>query len=591
MQYRFSVFEVDFSSGELSRQGRRVRLQEQPLTVLQSLLERAGEVVTREELQARLWPEGAFVERDEGLNTAVKRLRDALGDSATSPRFVETLPRRGYRFIAPVEATPAPAPEIPAAIPSPLPVSSPSWRGRVVPAILLLVLAAVTLGLVLAKGSGPATPSGRVMLAVLPLDNLSGASADQPLVDGLTEEVIAQLGRLLPERLGVIARTSVMRYREPPGHIREIGRELGVEHVLTGSVRRAGDRVRVTAQLVQVADGGQLWSETWERPLADVFEVQREVARGIARALSLELLPGHEAALARAATDSTEAYQAYLAGRHALARGTAPGFEEAVAAFRRAVALDPGYALAHASLAETYISQVDFYFRAPGEAFAEAQAETRAAAALEPDLPEVQVLLAEVKSKHERTSEGVERAYRRAIELNPSYARAHQKYALYLMDEQRYPEAQAEIGRALTLDPLSPELHMNAGWITLNAGDPEGAVPHLEKALAVEPGYPPAYFFLCWTYRAQGRPGPALEAAQQSVETSGGAPKYVYLLGSTLAEMGRKDEAKAELAKLQTLARNRYVAPVYLERLEAETEGRLTAGPAGERRRIILGSR
>lgn len=432
--------------------------------------------------------------------------------------------------------------------------------------VLILALAALSLGLALARRSGPArhAASDRIRLAVLPL------SGDPVLADGLTEEVIAQLGRLLPERLGVIARTSVQRFRGEDADLHGIGRELGVGYVLEGSARRERDRVRITARLVQVADETQLWSETWDRGIGDVFEVQREVARGVARALSLKLLPEQEAALARATTDSTDAYQAYLAGRHALHQGTARGFEEALVSFRRAAELDPEYALAWAGQAETLLMQADFYMKPPEEALSQAREAVRTASALDADLPEILVLRAELRRKGEQTEEGVERAYRRAIELNPSYAWAHQRYALFLMERHRFPEAEEQIARALELDPLSAEAHMNAGWIRLDAQDYEGAIAHLKRALEVEPGYPAAYFFLSWTYRAQGKMDEALDAARQAVRTSGGAPKYVFLLGSTQAAAGHDKEARAELARLRALAAERWVAPGYLEILERE---------------------
>ena len=566
MTYRFGIFEVDVESGELRKQGRRIHLQEQPLAVLELLLRRPGEVVTREELAARLWPEGAFVERDEGLNTAVKRLRDALGDSASSPRFVETIPRRGYRFVAPVETV---DPHPPAPSPGPPEHARPGRGGdlrwkRPVAILLLLALAALSLGLALARRSH-GLPEDRIRLAVLPLEG------DPALADGLTEELIAQLGRLLPERLGVIARTSVQRFRGE-ADLREVGNGLRVQYVLEGSVRREADRVRISTRLIQVSDETQLWSETWDRGMADLFEVQREVARGVARGLSLQLLPEQEAALARATTDSTGAYQAFLAGRHLLHQGTARGFEEALASFRRAVEIDPEYAVAWAAIAETLLTQADFYLEPAEEVLPRAREAARTAAALDPDLPEVLVLSAELRRKGEQTEEGVERSYRRAIELNPSYAYARQRYALFLMERHRFPEAGREIARALELDPLSPEAHMNAGWIRLDAGDPEGAVLHLRKALEVEPGYPAAWFFLCWAYRAQGKMPEALEAAARSLETSGGAPKYVFLLGSTYAAAGRKDEARAQLVRLRALAAERWVAPGYLENLEREIE-------------------
>lgn len=404
-RWRFAIFEVDLDSGELTRRGVRVPLPEKPFQVLQALIERPGELVTRKQLCERLWSADTFVDFDNNLNAAVRRLREALGDSANRPRFVETLPKRGYRLLAPVEAI-EPAPrrrispdEAPRADVADVADGHPTGLlgrrpilGLVVTltlVVLVLVLRAAMAGKPAPGGEGP-TPTGatpqRLMLAVLPFTDLDRRPDRAFFRDGLTEELITQLGRLQPERLGVIARMSSMHYRDSTRGVDQIGAELGVGYLLEGSLRSTDTRTRITVQLVQVADRTQIWGETYDVTLDDLLRVQGDVAVAVAQALALELLPEQPLAQARAGTRDTAAYEAYLRGRYAWHTFTSEGYDQAIAAFGRAVEIDPRYAAAWAGLAQAHNLDAFTSKSSPGTSFPAARHAAQTALALAPDL-------------------------------------------------------------------------------------------------------------------------------------------------------------------------------------------------------------
>ncbi|HEY7516241.1 MAG TPA: winged helix-turn-helix domain-containing protein, partial [Vicinamibacteria bacterium] len=391
---RFGAFELDLQSGELRRSGVLVHLQQQPAKVLVLLARRSGELVTREEIQREVWG-GTFVDFEQGLNFCVKQIRAALGDQADTPRYLETLPRRGYRFLAPVERIvdsrePSESPVGEGPLPGGPAQSARTWAAWGT-GLLLLLLGALVL-------FRPAPPPARAMLAVLPFENLSPDPAHDFFSDGLTEELITQLARLQPERLGVIARTSANVYKKAPKPVEEVGRELGVDYVIEGSVRREGDRLKVTAQLIRVKDQTHVWAESYERRLADSLSIQDDLARRVVQALQSRLLDAPPSAPARNGPDPS-AYDAYLKGRYQLASrrplGTgSAALLEGVAAFEEAVRLDSGYAAAWAGLASALVSLVDEGARSPAEGFAPARAAAEKALDLDGDLAEAHVTLA-----------------------------------------------------------------------------------------------------------------------------------------------------------------------------------------------------
>jgi len=340
---RAGLFEVDLVSGEVHKSGRKVPLQEQPFRVLAMLLERPGEIITREELQASLWPADTFVGFDEGINTAIRKLRIVFGDSADNPRFIETIPRRGYRFIAPLreleEPHSAADPPVEAA------VSASWWRKTQYRIGALVIVALLILAAYFARQrfARRANPSGeRVMLAVLPFLNFSGDASQEYFNDGLTEEMITQLGRTDPQRLGVIARTSAMKYKNTRKDVQEIGRELGVDYILEGSVRRAGDRVRISAQLIQVRDQTHLWAETYERDANDTFSLETVVANAITGQVERTLSSPHTLARrTNARPVNPEAYDLYLRGRYYWNQRTPMGFWKGIESFQQAIEKDP----------------------------------------------------------------------------------------------------------------------------------------------------------------------------------------------------------------------------------------------------------
>lgn len=575
---RFGVFEVDLRSGELRKQGARVKLQEKPFQALMLLLERAGQIVTREELRQHLWPADTFVAFDDNLNATVKRLREALGDSAEGARYIETIPRRGYRFLVSVERVGVPSALTPSAEPaaSVIPEQPVARvRRRMIVAAGVLIVAAIVgsiFGLKFLRNDPPPTKSGRVMLAVLPFRNLSPDPSQEFISDGTTEEMIAQLGRLDPQGLGVIARTSVMRYRNTDQSILQIGRELGVDYVLEGSVRRDNKDSFITAQLIQVSDQTHLWAETYQRPLSDVFSVQRDVARRVAESLALRLLPARKDALARAETVNTDAFEAYLRGRHLFAQGTEAGFKQSIDAFGQALQLDPKYTMALVGLGRAYLALGDYHYAPREDSYNKAGDAATRGLELDPSLADLYVLQGMISQRRGNEGAGAEAAYRRALELEPNNADAHLSYAQYLLDRQRPDEALAEAQRARELDPLSPAVNTYVGAIFLSTRRFEEATSQLRRAVQLDPGFPAAYYFMARLALSQNDPASAIDAFRKSVEVSGRSSKYLYALGMTCAETGQVNEARSVLRELQAQSANRFVDPEFLARLQAEIE-------------------
>ena len=514
---RFAAFELDLRSGELRKQGVKVSIQEQPFQVLVMLVQRAGQVVTREELRHKIWPADTFVDFEDGLNTAIRRIRMALGDSAESPRFIETLPRRGYRFIVPVQSLGVP---------------------------------------------GPPPEKQKVLLAVLPLNNLSADPEQEYFSDGLTEEMIAHLGMLAPRSLGVIARTSVMKYRNSGKSVAEIGSDLGVDYVLEGSVRRSGARLRISARLIQVSDQTHLWANTYERALTDVFAVQTEVATSIAESLAVELLPGQARPVV---SPGSAAYEHYLKGRYFWNKRTEEALNKGIDYFRQAIEEEPGYAQAYAGLADCYAMLAWNTMLPPAASLPQAQAAAAKALKLNDRLAEAQTSLAFCKLFHERNWQEAERGFQRAIELNPSYGVARPWYAFELSALGRHEEAAAEARRALRLDPFSLAISASAALVLGLAGHHDEAIQQSLKTLEMDPtGFYQTHFVLGASYEVKGLLEEAVRSLEAAVALSNRNPHMLAALGHALATSGRPQEA-AQLAEvLKQRARERYVPPYNL---------------------------
>ncbi len=478
--FRFSVFDFDPLAGELRKNGRKVRVQSQPLEVLHVLVRRPGEVVTREELQQALWPGGVTVEFERGLNNAIGKLRDALGDDPGSPRFIETIPRHGYRFVASVDR-PGPPIEAPS-----IEGAGRRYRPRAPTAMAVAaVLAPTGTWLTASRWGAPPTPPIRA-IAVLPLANLSGDRSQDYFADGITEELTTELARI--GRLKVIARASALAYKDTRKPLAQIAHELGVDAVVQGSVARSGGKVRITAQLIDAATDGHVWADSYERDVGDVLSIQDSIAQSIARAVHVTLTPSETQRLARPHAVVPAAYEAYLKGRHDLTRQSPAALKAAQAEFRQAIDLDPVYAPAYAGLADTFDLFANYEVMTPKEAFPLAKAAADRSLQLDETLADAHASLGFAKNHYDWDWRGAAAEYKRALALNPSSSVAHLRYAEYLSTVGRHAEAVAEVGRAAELDPLSIVISSNVGRVLYHARRYDDAIRQLEKTLALDPG-------------------------------------------------------------------------------------------------------
>lgn len=544
--YRFGPFAVDARTGEVHKDGRRIRLQEKPVQVLLALLERPGDVVTREELHQRLWPADTFVDFDHGLNIAIAKLREALNDSAEHPRFIETLPKRGYRFLAPVDRD---DPGVGASRTG----ATAIWAR---PMLRFLGIAATAVALVVYVAQSwvkppPGTGTGKVMLVVLPFENLSGDPQQEFFSDGLTEEMIARLGQVNPQALGVIARTSAMRYKATQKDVAQIGRELNVEYLLEGSVRREGDRIRVTAQLIQVEDRTHLWAQTYERDAASLFAIQRDVADHVAQALRLELLPGERAAWPRQLGADPAAHESYLQGRHLWNKRTPESVQRAVLYFEEAIRRDPGHARAFVGLSDCYNLLASYSLLPSNLAAAKAKAAAMRALELDPALAEAYASLGFSKLEYDWDWAGAQTAFEKALQLDANYATGRQWYSLYLNAMGRSEQAIAEARKALQLDPLSPVIAMALGSRLYHARRFDEAIEQFRKTLELDPNFVLAYHNLGRAHLLKGEYPQAIEALETALRLSGDQPPRKAALGYAYALAGRQAEARSLLRELK----------------------------------------
>ena len=453
-------FEFDFSTYVLRRGGRVLKLERIPAEVLAILVEHRGQIVSREHIVERIWGKGTFLDTDNSINGAIRKIRQVLKDDSEQPRFIQTVTGKGYRFIAPVGDTDVPKP---VAVPSSQtlitdsPTDTPArWRWPILLGISVVVIAALGIYLQSRFRVRHAPPSGRLMLAVLPFENLTGDASQDYFSDGLTEEMISQLGDLDPDHVGVIARTSVMHYKHSQEPLDQIGRALGVQYVLEGSVRRDSDRVRIAAQLIQTRDQTHLWTREYDRELTNVFALQGEIAREIADQIQLTLGHMHETAglVSQSATSAKafEAYDLYLKGRYWWNKRTREGLQQAVEYFQQAINKDPAYARAYAGLAESYALMGGYTGLPPKEFMAKARAAARRALELDEQLPEAHTALAVIAQNYDWDWQTAEKEYRRAIQLDPNYATGHHWYAECLALQGRFDEAFSEIGIARKLE-------------------------------------------------------------------------------------------------------------------------------------------
>jgi len=521
---KFAEFELALKSGELRRNGHVIRLQPQPFKVLVFLASHAGQTVTRQELQQAVWEAETFVDFEHGLNFCIKQIRNALGDDAQSPRVIETLPRRGYRFIAEVEKLNGSSMVEPSrefAKPETERTANPKSSVMKLALIGMIVIAALIAGYFAWRSpSRIAPPQSKVMIAVLPFENLSGDPAEDYFSDGMTEEMIARLGQLQPKSLGVIARTSAMTYKGANKDITRIGRELGVGYVVEGSVRRAEDRVRITAQLIQVSDQTHLWSDSYDRSTGDALRVQRQVADQIATALAIELLADKKKETE--SSTSAEAVDAYLRGRYLWNKGDREGVSRSVEYFNQAIERDSNYAGAWAGLADAYRLLGMNYAMLPADAYPRATDAASRAVELDPTNADALVSLGTIKFRYEWKWDEAEQYFRRALEINPNLGMAHHDYAWFLVAMQRFDEGIEHMKQAQRLDPLSPLANSDVGWVYLMARRYDEAIEQINRTLELEPAFGSALACLERAYTLSGRPREALETLLKETGDTGG---------------------------------------------------------------------
>ena len=571
---RFDVFEVDLRAGELRKHGIKIRLQEQPFLILQTLLETPGQIVTREELQKRIWPGDTFVDFDHGLHAGVNRLRQALGDAADSPRFVETVARRGYRFIGQIQIAPTETLSGIRVVPQegklPRKRAGKWWAG---PGIGFVVAVAVAGVLVFFNVWGLrnwffASRSFR-SLAVLPLDNLSEDKKQEYFADGMTEDLITQLSKL--GDLKVISHTSVMRYKGTHTPLPQIARELNVDAVVEGAVQLSGNHVRITAQLVDGRSDQHLWAENYDRDLSDVLLLQSDVARDIAKKIDLELTPQQRQRLVKDAHPvNPDAYQAYLLGRYYWNKRTADGLAQAGQYFQQAIQKDPNYALAYSGLSDyfaflTLIGGPEIL--PPKQAMTQAKAAAIKAVQLDDSSSEAHASMGHILHNYDWDFEGAEREFKRAIELNPNYATAHHWYSHYLMQVGRTDESLAQGRLATELDPLSPFINQGLARQYYLSRQYDKAIALSQVVLQMDTTYLPARTQLALAYEQKGMLAEAVSTLQQTRKSAGekaDLPMLHALLAHAYALAGRKADAQSELNVLTAIGKKRYVPPSYV---------------------------
>jgi TolB-like protein/DNA-binding winged helix-turn-helix (wHTH) protein/Tfp pilus assembly protein PilF len=555
-------FEFDLYANRLSRCGRALKLERIPTEVLAVLVEQRGQLVSREQIVERIWGRGAFLDTDNSINGAIRKIRQVLKDDPEQPRFIQTVTGKGYRFIAPVTDADLPRPVAvsnlrPPAAPSPTD-NRTLWRWPVSLAIAVILIAA--LGLYLHRSRSkvrPTPPSARLMLAVLPFENLTGDPSQDYFSDGMTEEMIAQLGNLDPEHLGVIARTSVMQYKHNAKPLDQIGRELGIQYTLEGSVRRDSDKLRITAQLIRLKDQTHLWTRQYDREPGNLLTIQDEIAQEIADEIRLRI-GGHErinsskqAALSRRAS---EAYELYLKGRYFWNKRTKQGLQQAIEYFQRAIDKDPAYARAYAGLAETYALMGGYSGLPPTGFIPKARAAAQRALELDERLPEAHTALAVIAQTYDWDWPTAEKEYRRAIQLNPNYATAHHWYAECLALQGRFDEAFPQIENARQLDPLSLIIATDYGAILYFSRQYDRAIEQLRGVLEMEPDFPRAHM-LVWAYAQKGLFAEALDDAE-AYQRRENAPWSWVMIAYVSGRSGDQAKARLALKRLEQPGRN-----------------------------------
>jgi TolB-like protein/DNA-binding winged helix-turn-helix (wHTH) protein/Tfp pilus assembly protein PilF len=531
---KFDDLELDLGSYQLRRNGSVIKLERIPMELLILLASRNGQLVSREEIIEKLWGKDVFVDSEHGVNTAIRKIRNALQDDPEEPRFIETVVGKGYRFVAPLVA--APEERV-------LPATSAGHRSHLKPFVLIgaCVLAALSVGAYVGLRyfwPGGSAPGGRTMLAVLPFENLTGDPDQEYFSDGLTEEMITQLGRLDPQQLGVIARTSAMSYKHSSKAVDQIGRELGVNYILEGSARREGGKVRIAAQLIQVRDQSHVWAAEYDREIQSVLQLQSEVADAIGNEVRLKLAPAQHAHIENPRSVNPEAYEAYLKGRYFIEKWTEEGTRVGREYFEQAIQKDPNYALAYAGLADSYV-----WGRAglpPEEALRRARTAATKALQLDDTLGEPHAALGQIKFVNDWDWAGAEAEFKRAIELNANDTNALHMYSHYLLSMGRMQESFDVSKRALEHDPVSPTMQLHLGFHYLTARKYDLAIPQYLKVLQTDPSLPDAHNQLAVAYRQNGSLDQSVAEYLQVETLLGMTPEQIAELKAAYARSGMR---------------------------------------------------
>jgi TolB-like protein/DNA-binding winged helix-turn-helix (wHTH) protein/tetratricopeptide (TPR) repeat protein len=549
---RFGRFEADLDAGLLSRDGTPVKLQPQPFKVLALLARRAGQVVTRDEIRLEVWGEDTFVNFDQGLAYCLNQIRGALGEQAQAHQYIQTLPRRGYRFIAPVSAVLRDAADVVPAEPPPLVAPRPRRRRALLTAsAVAAVLAALA---VVRSLPTPASGDARTLMAVLPFEDLGTEAAADHLGDGMTEEMITEIGRISPERLGVISRGSAMRYKDARPDLEVLGRELGVSHVLEGTVRSDGGRVRVTARLVRIADRAQMWARTYDRQLKDVLALQARVADDVARSVQGTLNAG-ETPRPQARPVDPEVYRLLTQARYFWHRRTVAGFRKALSLYEEASRRDPSSAAAFAGIAQSWIGLANTRGVWPPDAYRRGREAVLHALELDPDLGEAHAMRAALDAIDGYDWVAAERGYRRALELNPGDAVAHHWYSVMLCIQGRQQESVEQARRAYASDPVSPVMANNLAGMLLVSGHPLEALSQAEVAIELQPDYARGHLIRGEALLMLGRADAALAAFEKAASLNPeDRPRISIFRARALAATGRGEEGQRLLNAIVTNA-------------------------------------
>jgi TolB-like protein/DNA-binding winged helix-turn-helix (wHTH) protein/Flp pilus assembly protein TadD len=554
---KFGIFEVDLQAGEVRKAGMKQKLAGQPFQVLQALLERPHEIVTREELRERLWPGNTFVDYDLALKKAVNRLREVLGDSAESPHFIETIPRRGYRFLGTLDAAEQPN-AVPAAT---LPPTRRRIPGALTAGLVLALIAVLLIGLNVDKLRTRIFAKSRSLeirsIAVLPLQNLSNDPSQDYFSDGITDALTTELAQI--GALRVISRTSADHFKGTRETLPEIGRKLNVEAIVEGSVTRSENRVRITAQLIDVQTDRHLWARSYERDIQDILGLQAEVSRDIASEVKIKLTPQDQARLSNARSIAPETYEAYLKGRYYLEKLSISGFKEGLGYYQQAVTRDPNYAPAYVGLAECYEALGMWGALPPREARSQAKTAAEKALALDDTLGEAHGALGHIHFTYDWDWPDAEREFKRALELDPSTSITRVRYATYLSAMGRHDEALAQIKEAHALDPVSHITNGLMGAVYFWARRFDEAIDQFNKTLVLYPDSAADHGYLALSYEQKRMYGEAVKEHLKQKELNGVSKEELSVLRQAFASSGMKGFLRADLRSTIATSKPQYL--------------------------------